>query len=173
MPHYRSKRAGEWSPILARDSHPIYRALTYIAVPLLGPQYNESTLYTVLVPCHLWLLCLSKAEELYTSLCFSFKENMFNNSWDSMWKKTIIFLLFIWIISSSICYGHEIFWGPRGCFDLTVLSYQNTNSSAISLPYQTIWTRERPNFKSLKSHISWYNYIWSDAYHPGVVEFSS
>ena len=47
-PHHRSHRAGEWSLILAHDSRPIYRALTYIAVPLLGPhqpQYIGLTLY--------------------------------------------------------------------------------------------------------------------------------
>ena len=49
-PHYRSQRAGEWSLIWAHDSRPIYRALTYIAVPLLGPhqpRYIWSTLYWV------------------------------------------------------------------------------------------------------------------------------
>ena len=35
------------------------------------------------------------------------------------------------------------------------------NSSAISLPQQTIWTRARPNFKSLKSHINWDKYSYS------------
>ena len=40
--------AGEWSLILAHDSRPTYRALTSIAVPLLGPHqpwYIKSTLY--------------------------------------------------------------------------------------------------------------------------------
>ena len=49
-PHYRSQRAGEWSLIWAHDSRPIYHALTYIAVPLLGPhqpRYIGLTLYTV------------------------------------------------------------------------------------------------------------------------------
>ena len=48
-PHYRSQRAGEWSLIWAHDSHLIYRALTNIAVPLLGPhqpRYNGLTPYT-------------------------------------------------------------------------------------------------------------------------------
>ena len=47
-PHYRLQRDGEWILILAHVSRLIYRALTYIAVPLLGPhqpQYIESTLY--------------------------------------------------------------------------------------------------------------------------------
>ena len=47
-PHYRSQRAGEWSLIWAHDSRPIYRALTYIAAPLLGPhqpRYIGLTLY--------------------------------------------------------------------------------------------------------------------------------
>ena len=47
-PHYCSQRAGEWSLIWAHDSRPIYRALTYIAVPLLGPhqpRYIRLTLY--------------------------------------------------------------------------------------------------------------------------------
>ena len=35
--HSRSQRAGKWSLILAHDRRPIYRAPTYIAVPLLGP----------------------------------------------------------------------------------------------------------------------------------------
>ena len=50
-PHYRSQRAGEWSLIRANDSRPIYHALTYIAVPLLGPhqpRYIGLTLYYVL-----------------------------------------------------------------------------------------------------------------------------
>ena len=50
-PHHHSQRAGKWSLILAHDSRPIYRAPTYIAVPLLGPhqpRYMESTLYFVL-----------------------------------------------------------------------------------------------------------------------------
>ena len=57
-PHYRSQRAGEWSLIWAHDSRPIYRALTYIAVPLLGPhrpRYIGLTLYLTNVdadPCH-------------------------------------------------------------------------------------------------------------------------
>ena len=49
-PHYRSQRAGEWSLIWAHGSRPIYRALTYIAVPLLGPhqpRYIGLTLYWV------------------------------------------------------------------------------------------------------------------------------
>ena len=49
-PHYRSQRAGEWSLSLAHVSRLIYRGLTYIAVPLLGPhqpRYIESTLYTL------------------------------------------------------------------------------------------------------------------------------
>ena len=47
-PHYRSQHTGKWNLILAQDRHPIYRTLTYIAVPLLGshqPQNIESTLY--------------------------------------------------------------------------------------------------------------------------------
>ena len=47
-PHYCSQRAGEWSLIWAHDSRPIYRALIYIAVPLLGPhqpRYIGLTLY--------------------------------------------------------------------------------------------------------------------------------
>ena len=47
-PHYRSQRTGEWSLIWAHDSRLIYRALTYIAVPLLGPhqpRYMGLTLY--------------------------------------------------------------------------------------------------------------------------------
>ena len=47
-PHYRSQRTGEWSLIWAHDSRPIYRTLTYIAVPLLGPhqpRYIGLTLY--------------------------------------------------------------------------------------------------------------------------------
>ena len=47
-PHHRSQRAGEWSLIWAHDSCPIYPALTYIAVPLLGPhqpRYIGLTLY--------------------------------------------------------------------------------------------------------------------------------
>ena len=37
-PHYRSYRAGTRNIMLTFDSRPIYRALTYIAVPFLGPQ---------------------------------------------------------------------------------------------------------------------------------------
>ena len=47
--HSRSQRAGKWSLILAHDRRPIYRAPTYIAVPLLGPhqpRYIGLTLYT-------------------------------------------------------------------------------------------------------------------------------
>ena len=54
-PHYGSQPAGEWSLIWAHDSRPIYRALTYIAVPLLGPhqpRYIGLTLY--------WSLALSR-----------------------------------------------------------------------------------------------------------------
>ena len=45
---HRSQHAGERSLIWAHDSRPIYRALTYIAVPLLGPhqpRYIGLTLY--------------------------------------------------------------------------------------------------------------------------------
>ena len=52
-PHYRSQHASEWSLILAHDSRPICHALTYIAVPLLGPhqtRYIESTLYLTFTP---------------------------------------------------------------------------------------------------------------------------
>ena len=42
------------------------------------------------------------------------------------------------------------------------ISRNLANFSAISLPQQTIWTREQPNFKSLKSHINWDNRIWKD-----------
>ena len=48
-----------------------------------------------------------------------------------------------------------------------------SNSTAMSLPYQTCRTQERPNFKSLKSHIIWDNYIWNDSQHPGFGKFSS
>ena len=51
-PHYRSQCAGKWNLILAHDSRPIYRASTYIAVPLLGshqPRYIESTLYHLII----------------------------------------------------------------------------------------------------------------------------
>ena len=47
-PYYRSQRVGKWSLILAHDSRPIIRTLTYIAVPLLvphQPRYIGSTLY--------------------------------------------------------------------------------------------------------------------------------
>ena len=47
-PHYRSYRAGTRNMMLTFDSRPIYRALTYIAVPFLGPQqprYIGLTLY--------------------------------------------------------------------------------------------------------------------------------
>ena len=60
-PHYRSQRAGEWGLIWAHDSRPIYRALTYIAVSLLGPhqpRYIGLTLY--LVKCGMKLLIHSK-----------------------------------------------------------------------------------------------------------------
>ena len=46
--HSRSQRAGKWSLILAHERRPIYRAPTYIAVPLLGPhqpRYIGLTLY--------------------------------------------------------------------------------------------------------------------------------
>ena len=46
--HSRSHRARKWSLILAHDRRPIYRAPTYIAVPLLGPhqpRYIGLTLY--------------------------------------------------------------------------------------------------------------------------------
>ena len=49
-PHYRSYRAGTRNMMLTFDSCPIYRALTYIAVPFLGPQqprYIGLTLYSV------------------------------------------------------------------------------------------------------------------------------
>ena len=49
--HSRSQRAGKWSLILAHDRRPIYRAPTYIAVPLLGPhqpRYIGLTLYHAL-----------------------------------------------------------------------------------------------------------------------------
>ena len=51
-PHYRSQSAGEWSLIWAHDSRRIYRSLTYIAVPLLGPhqpRYIGLTLYMVYI----------------------------------------------------------------------------------------------------------------------------
>ena len=47
-PHYRSYRAGTRNMMLTFDSRPIYRALTYIAVPFIGPQqprYIGLTLY--------------------------------------------------------------------------------------------------------------------------------
>ena len=47
-PHYRSYRAGTRNMMLTFDRRPIYRALTYIAVPFLGPQqprYIGLTLY--------------------------------------------------------------------------------------------------------------------------------
>ena len=50
-PHYRSHRAGTRNMMLTFDSRPIYRALTYIAVPFLGPQqprYIGLTLYLYL-----------------------------------------------------------------------------------------------------------------------------
>ena len=37
-PHYRSYRAGTRNMMLTFDSRRIYRALTYIAIPLLGPE---------------------------------------------------------------------------------------------------------------------------------------
>ena len=48
--HSRSQRAGKWSLILAHDRRPIYRAPTYIVVPLLGPhqpRYIGLTLFIV------------------------------------------------------------------------------------------------------------------------------
>ena len=51
-PHYRSYRAGTRNMMLTFDSRPIYRALTYIAVPFLGPQlprYIGLTLYARLL----------------------------------------------------------------------------------------------------------------------------
>ena len=53
--HSRSQRAGKWSLILAHYRRPIYRAPTYIAVPLLGPhqpRYIGLTLY--FVSCRAW-----------------------------------------------------------------------------------------------------------------------
>ena len=55
--HSRSQRAGKGSLILAHDRRPIYRAPTYIAVPLLGPhqpRYIGLTLYW-----ELWVKCLT------------------------------------------------------------------------------------------------------------------
>ena len=58
--HSRSQRAGKWSLIMAHDRRPIYRAPTYIAVPMLGPhqpRYIGLTLYfhftSILVTSHL------------------------------------------------------------------------------------------------------------------------
>ena len=51
-PHYRSYRTGTRNMMLTFNSRPIYRALTYIAVPFLGPQqprYIGLTLYNEVV----------------------------------------------------------------------------------------------------------------------------
>ena len=57
--HSRSQRPGKWSLILAHDRRPIYRAPTYIAVPLLGPhqpRYIGLTLYRNTSHCIDWSL---------------------------------------------------------------------------------------------------------------------
>ena len=54
-PHYCSWHARKWSLIVAHDSRLIYRAPTYIAVPLLGthqPRYIGSTLYQQYIGLH-------------------------------------------------------------------------------------------------------------------------
>ena len=68
-PHYRSYRAGTRNMMLTFDSRPIYRALTYSAVPFLGPQqprYIGLTLY--------WLHKIDKALSTtgkdFNHLCF-------------------------------------------------------------------------------------------------------
>ena len=60
--HSRSQRAGKWSLILAHDRRPIYRAPTYIAVPLLGPhqlRYIGLTLYYEVVGLTAFHICMS------------------------------------------------------------------------------------------------------------------
>ena len=54
--HSRSQGAGKWSLILAHDRRPIYRAPTYIAVPLLGPHQPRCiglTLYIYIYIIHM------------------------------------------------------------------------------------------------------------------------
>ena len=55
-----------------------------------------------------------------------------------------------------------LFHAWQDCFTVHQLSGAKSDSSAISLPQQTIWTRERTSFKSLKSDINWDNRIWND-----------
>ena len=73
--HSRSQRAGKWSLILAHDRHPIYRAPTYIAVPLLGPhrpRYIGLTLYK-----HIWTDTQDNSQVAPTSrkgMCHTYSE---------------------------------------------------------------------------------------------------
>ena len=75
-----------------------------------------------------------------------------------------------WCMPASLTRGggENVHGIPDACASRNVMylargPYIKTNSSAIPLSYQTILTRERPNFKSLKSHINWENHIWNDA----------
>ena len=72
------------------------------------------------------------------------------------------------IISQNV-WHHSEFGAQRIPYNWLIPS----NSSVISLPQQTFWTRERLNFKSLKSNINWDNRIWNDTEHPGDVKSSS
>ena len=61
--HSRSQRAGKWSLILAHDRRPIYRAPTYIAVPLLGPHQPRYIRLTLYIYMNITELCTN---EYYT-----------------------------------------------------------------------------------------------------------
>ena len=69
----------------------------------------------------------------------------------SLSYRTLVSVLIIWEES-----------GASALLELGARSAGISNSSAISLPQQTIRMREQPNFKSLKSHINWDNRIWND-----------
>ena len=72
-PHYRSYHAGTRNMMLTFDKRLIYSALTYIAVPFLGPQqplYTESTLYREHC-ARLWYLQCTSNEWGYHSLALS------------------------------------------------------------------------------------------------------
>ena len=128
-PHYFSQRAGKWSLTLAHDKRLIYRAPTYIAVPLLGPhqpRYIESTLYRIIlfspnkVP-------LEKCIHLYSNI------DMAKNKY--VWGYSRIIWTFEYIIAAQTTKLTEL----HGIIPCIIYFITNNNQGGTS-PYQwPIW----------------------------------
>ena len=165
-PHYRSQRTGEWGLIWARDSRLIYRALTYIAVPLLGPhqpRYIGLTLYIEMSPWDFKDRIFTLKQFLSID-CFDIKMLSYHytehHNKDKDSRQCNIYNVNIYIWKDSLCIGtdHQRLQSNMLLTDCITSLLTHLPLDKMAAISQTIFSDA---FSWMKSFVFWLKFHWS------------